>query len=132
MPTCGNVIKAPKPIQYAETDYDAETLTEDFAAITNGALIWIRNHDLPVIHGSWSVGWLSRLSRPRGGYLKSHWRSTWQVDKRFTAANPGSSSLNQECDLTSSSVASLDSRPQNLLARHDTRDEKRSGRSARD
>ena len=42
--------------KYAETDYDAETLTEDFAAITKDALTRTKNPDLPVIYGGWSMG----------------------------------------------------------------------------
>ena len=42
--------------KYAETDYDAATLTEDFAAITQDALIRTKNPDLPVIYGGWSMG----------------------------------------------------------------------------
>lgn len=42
--------------KYAETDYDAATLTADFAAITQDALTRTKNPDLPVIYGGWSMG----------------------------------------------------------------------------
>jgi phosphatidylglycerol lysyltransferase len=52
--------------QYAETDYDAATLTADFAAITQDALTRSKNPDLPVMYGGWSMGAVQAVAAAGG------------------------------------------------------------------
>ena len=51
--------------QYAETDYDAETLTEDFAAITKDALTQ-NKIPIPVLYGGWSMGAVQTVAAAGG------------------------------------------------------------------
>ncbi len=52
--------------KYAETDYDAATLTEDFATITQDVLTRTKNPDLPVIYGGWSMGAVQAVAAAGG------------------------------------------------------------------
>ena len=52
--------------KYAETDYDALTLTTDFATITQDGLTRTKNPDLPVIYGGWSMGAVQAVAAAAG------------------------------------------------------------------
>ncbi len=52
--------------KYAETDYDAATLTKDFVTITQDALTRTKNPDLPVIYGGWSMGAVQAVAATGG------------------------------------------------------------------
>ena len=52
--------------RYAETDYDAVTLSEDFAAITRDTLNRTKNPNLPVIYGGWSMGAVQAVAAAGG------------------------------------------------------------------
>jgi len=63
--------------QYVETDYDAATLTADFAAITQDALTRTKNPDLPVMYGGWSMGAVQAVAAAAEGPARRH-----QLDSR--------------------------------------------------
>jgi phosphatidylglycerol lysyltransferase len=52
--------------KYAETDYDAATLTSDFATIAQSALTRSKNPDLAVIYGGWSMGAVQAVAAAGG------------------------------------------------------------------
>ena len=52
--------------QYVETDYDAETLTEEFEAITRDALTQNKNSHLPMLYGGWSIGEVQTVAAAGG------------------------------------------------------------------
>jgi pimeloyl-ACP methyl ester carboxylesterase len=52
--------------KYAETDYDAATLTSDFAQVTQDALSRSNNPNLAVIYGGWSMGAVQAVAAAGG------------------------------------------------------------------